>query len=53
MTKDEIQEQLADKYYAEDAMCKSDLYDLMTEYDQLLEKVTMATYQPNKKPRQR
>lgn len=44
MTKDEIQEQLADKYYAEDAMCKSDLYDLMDEYDKLLETAHNSDY---------
>jgi len=35
MTKEEIKDQLVDKYYAEDAMCKSDLFDMLVEYEQL------------------
>ena len=41
MTKEvfeELRDELVDKYYAEDAMCKSDLFELLDAYDKLLEK---------------
>ena len=47
MTKEDFEDaiyELVDKYYAEDAMCKSDLFDLLNDYDKLLETAHNSDY---------
>ena len=48
MTKEdfeELRDELVDKYYAEDAICKSDLFELLDAYDKLLEKAHNSDYE--------
>jgi len=47
MTKDDFEErkdELVGKYYTENAMCKSDLFELLDEYDKLLKTAHNSDY---------
>lgn len=44
MTKEEMKDQVVYKYYAEDAMCVSDLFEMLADYDELLKTAPNTAY---------
>jgi hypothetical protein len=43
MMSEELKDELVDKYYVEDAMCKSDLYNMLNEYDKRINSIESET----------